>query len=171
MYYNKHGIMEVACHNNELDEKTPILIGTNLEDYYDSAIFSNSAIDEFNKRCLLKDSKFEPVEQDDFTNYKNHTMVEVVMELGIKNAIIPNGRTFQIGYIHTKYKNYIIRTVNESLGFEEIDYDMERYKLDEISKICKNTEYFMNTKINKIQNIIDTDLYKDLWLYGNTSRI
>lgn len=162
--------MEVASHNIELEEKAPILIGTNSDDYCDDIQFSNSAIDEFNKRCLLIDSNFEPVQQSDFTNYKDNVMAEVVMDLGITKAIISGGRggrMVKLGYIHKKYKDYIIRTHDSMSMFEEIDYDLERYKLDEISKICKNTEYFMNIKINKIQKLIDTSLYKDLWLYGN----
>ena len=161
--------MEVKSNNDimcGIEEKTAILIGTNSEDYYDSVKFSNLAIDEFNKRCLLIDPNFELVDQEYFTNYKNSVMVDVVVDLGIENSIIPNGRTVKIGYVHKKYKDYIIRTENIMLGIEEIDYDLERYKLDEINKICKNSEYYLNTKITKINALLDKALYNELFYYG-----
>ena len=149
-----------------IEEKIAILIGTNPEDYCDSVKFSNLAIDEYNKRCLLINPNFEEVEEEYFTNHKDCVMVDVVIDLGIKNTIISNGRRVKIGYVHKKYKDYIIRTEHKTFGYEEIDYDLERYKLDEINKICKNKEYYLNIKIAKINALLDKNLYSELFYYG-----
>lgn len=138
-------------------EKTPILIRT-TPSYYGEIKYSKNAIDEYNKRKLLIDSEFTPVEQDYYDSRRDPVMIDVVISLGVKNAVVNGG--LKIEYIYKKYEKYIQK--NEFDGYEEFDYDLERYKLDEIKIIC-NSDDDEHTQMCKIKKLLDDDLYKDIW--------
>lgn len=137
-------------------EKTAILIRT-TPSYYGEIKYSKTAIDEYNKRKLLIDSEFTPVEQDDYDSRRDPVMIDVVISLGVKNAVVNGG--LKIEYIYKKYEKYIQK--NEFEGYEEFDYDLERYKLDEIKIIC-NSDDDEHTQMCKIKKLLDDDLYKDI---------
>jgi len=138
-------------------EKTPILIRT-TPSYYGEIKYSKKAIDEYNKRKLLIDSEFTPVKQDEYYSRRDPVMIDIVIYLGVKNAVVNGG--LKIEYIYKKYEKYIQRTEFE--GYEEIDYDLERYKLDEIKIIC-NSDDDEHTQMCKIKKLLDDDLYKNIW--------
>jgi hypothetical protein len=140
-----------------MEEKTPILIRT-TQSYYGEIQYSKYAIDEFNKRKLLIDPKFEPVSQEDYYSRRDPIMIDIVISMGVKNAVVNGG--LKVEYIRKKYENYIQKTEFE--GYEEFDYDLERYKLDEIKNIC-NSDDDEHTQMINIKNLLDADLYKDIW--------
>lgn len=138
-------------------EKIPILIRT-TPSYYGEIKYSKNAIDEYNKRKSLIDSEFTPVEQDDYDSRRDPIMIDVVISLGVKNAVVNGG--LKIEYIYKKYEKYIQK--NEFECYEEFDYDIERYKLDEIKIIC-NSDDDEHTQMCKIKKLLVDDLYKKLW--------
>ena len=140
-----------------MEEKTPILIRT-TQSYYGEIQYSKYAIDEFNKRKLLIDPNFEPVTQDDYYSRRDPIMIDIVVSLGVDNAVVNGG--LKVEYVLKKYEKYIEKTEYE--GLEEFDYNFERYKLDKINEICNSTDDKHN-KINKIKKLLNTNLYKDVW--------
>ena len=140
-----------------MEEKTPILIRT-TESYYGEIKYSKNAIDEFNKRKLLIDPNFKPVTQEDYYSRRDPIMIDIVIYLGVNDAVVNGG--LKVEYVLKKYEKYIEKTEYE--GFEEFDYNMERYKLDEITKIC-SSDYNAHTQINKIKKLLNADLYKGIW--------
>ena len=132
-----------------MEEKSPILIG----DYFK---YSQVAIDEYNKRKSHIDPNFEP-ETQDYHSKKDLIMIDIVISMG-KNAF--SRGTLKVKYVHTKYKKYIQYT--EYDGMEYFDYVLEQYKLDEIQKICNSVDD-LQTQMNKIKLLLDTDLYKGIW--------
>lgn len=140
-----------------MEEKTPILIRTS-NSYYGEIQYSKYAIDEFNKRKLLIDPNFEPVTQDDYYSRRDPIMIDIVISIGVKHAVVNGG--LKVEYVLKKYEKYIEKTEYE--GLEEFDYNMERYKLDEITKICSSDDD-EHTQINKIKQLLNANLYKDVW--------
>lgn len=135
-----------------MSEKSPIMI-KNGRNYFE---YSQVAIDEYNKRKSLIDPIFEPVTQD-YDSRRDPVMIDIVISMG-KNAFSRGG--LKIEYVHTKYKDYI--QYDEYDGIESFDYDLERYKLDKIKKIC-NSDDDLQTQINQIKTLIDTNLYNGIW--------
>jgi hypothetical protein len=135
-----------------MEEKSPMLINIGSSRYFE---YSKTAIDEYNKRKSIINPDFEPVSQD-YDSKKDSVMIDIVVSMG-KDAF--SYGDLNIVYIHAKYKDYI--QYNEYEGKEYFDYDLERFKLDEIRKICNSTD-FIHTQIRKIKNLLDIDLYKDL---------
>ena len=134
-----------------MEEKSPILIKTRY-----GFVYSKSAIDEFNKHKILLDPDFKQ-ETQDYDSKRDPVMIDIVVSMG-KDAFSRGGLTVE--YVLTKYKNYI--EYKEYDGIEYFDYDLERYKLDEIRKIC-NSDDDLHTQFDRIKNLLDTDLYKELY--------
>lgn len=137
--------------------KVPFLIRKSSS-FYGEIKYSKYAIDEFNKRKLSIDPNFEPVTQDDYYSRRDPVMIDIVISLGVKDSVVNGG--LKIEYIQKKYEKYI--QINEYEGYEGFDYDLERYKLDEIKNIC-NSDDDEHTQMCKIKKLLDDDLYKDIW--------
>ena len=158
IFFTKKKYKDIIIYlNKSMGEKIPLLIRT-TPSYYGEIKYSKKAIDEYNKRNLHINPDFKLVTQDEYYSRRDPIMIDIVKSLGVKNAVVNGG--LKIEYIYKKYEKYIQKTEFE--GYEDFDYDLERYKLDEIKIIC-NSDDDEHTQMCKIKKLLDDDLYKDIW--------
>ena len=115
--------------NNYLDR-----IGILINNSYCDFIYSNFAINEYNRRKKILNKFWIPVNYEFEIDRSDETMIEICKEYG--NLISDKFSDIIIKYIPKKYENYYIIVEND--GKEEVIINYDKYISDHLRKELKS---------------------------------
>lgn len=141
-------------------ERSPII----LNKRYGGYCYSKKAVDEYNKRKQILDNNFKPIHYDLYIDYneigrKDPIMIDIIKEIGIE-ASHDKCSKLEIIYVIKDFENYV--EICDQDGYEDFEYNLENYKINEITNIVNLIELDSNEKIKKIKNILNK---KSIHLY------
>lgn len=138
-------------------KKWPIL----LNESYGPFQYSQWAVDHFNVRNKLKDPSAKRKTNLEVEDTRSHPiMIQIVSELG-QEASGPDSKIV-IKYVPKPFYRYVL--IENYDGYEVLDYDLTKYKLDLIQQISQTyPPISAEEKIIQIENILNSDFRP--WLY------
>lgn len=134
-------------------ERTPIILNKRYGDY----CYSKKAVDEYNKRKQNLDNNFEPIQYDLYIDYneigrKDPIMIDIIKEIGIE-ASHDKCSKLEIIYVIKEFEDYV--EIYDEDGYEDYEYNLENYKINEITHTVNSTNLNSDEKIKKIKDILN----------------
>jgi hypothetical protein len=132
-------------------DKFPVIINRAYSGYY----FSNTAIEEYKKKCPYSSDKIKFIRGEYCVNIdrSDPIMLQIVTKLG--QSASSDLSKLEIKYINKEFSNCY--EITEYDGFEGVVINFEKYKLDKITEIL-NKDISSDEKITLINIIMKTKI-------------